>query len=74
MRKQPATQGLPKFLTAAEAAARLGVVPEQVRRLVRGGELAAHRTGSGPNSHYRISEQAIADYIKRHSAPAKAAS
>lgn len=60
------------MLTAAEAAERLGVVPEQVRRLVRGGELVAHKTGSARNSHLRISERAIADYIERHSAPAAA--
>ena len=74
MRQDQATQGQPRFLTVAEAAARLGVVPEQVRRLVRGGELAAHKTGTGLNSHYRISEDAIADYIKRHSGGGQAAS
>lgn len=53
------------MLTAAEAAVRLGVVPEQVRRLVRSGDLVAHKTGGAPNSHLRISEQAIADYLER---------
>lgn len=60
------------MLTVAEAAERLGVVPEVVRRLIRAGELAAHKTGGGSKSHYRISEQAIADHIKAHAAPAKA--
>jgi excisionase family DNA binding protein len=75
MRQELATQELPKLLTAAEAAERLGVVPEHVRRLVRSGDLEAHKTGSAPNSHLRISESAIAAYLARHRVtPAEAAS
>ena len=63
------------MLTAAEAAVRLGVAPEHVRRLVRSGELNAYKTGSAPNSHLRISERDLEDYIKDHMVPAvKAAS
>lgn len=63
------------MLTAAEAAERIGVVPEQLRRLVRSGELDAHKTGSARNSHLRISEAAIAVYLERHKAtPVTAAS
>lgn len=54
------------MLTVTEAAERLGVVAEQVRRLARSGELAAHKTGAARNSHIRISEQAIADYLATH--------
>jgi excisionase family DNA binding protein len=75
MRQQPATQDRQKLLSAAEAAERLGVEPETVRRLVRSGELEAHKTGAARNSHLRISEQAIVDYLERHKVvPAKEAS
>jgi len=63
------------MLTVQQTAQRLGVVPEHVRRLVRAGELEAIKIGSAPNSHYRISEEALAGYIERSKAvPSKAAS
>jgi excisionase family DNA binding protein len=71
----PATTGDAKLLTAAEARERIGVSREQLRRLIKDGEIQAHKTGGAVNSHYRISEQAVADYLERHAAvPAKAAS
>jgi excisionase family DNA binding protein len=63
------------LLTAAEARERIGVSREQLRRLILAGEIRAHKTGGARNSHYRISEEAIAAYLERHeAAPVKAAS
>lgn len=63
------------MLTSAEARARIGVSREQLRRLIKAGEIQAHKTGGARNSHYRISEEAIAAYLESHQAvPAGTAS
>lgn len=53
------------MLSAAEARERIGVSREQLRRLIKAGEIPAHKTGGARNSHYRISEAAVAAYIER---------
>jgi excisionase family DNA binding protein len=58
------------YLTFAEACERLRLSHETVRRLIKSGLLEAHKSGTARNSHYRISEQAIADYIQRQTAQA----
>lgn len=60
------------MLTAAEARERIGISREQLRRLIKDGEIAAHKTGGAVNSHYRISEAEVDAYIERHRVPAKA--
>lgn len=71
----PATTGEAKLLTAAEARERIGVSREQLRRLIKDGEIEAHKTGSAVNSHYRIPEKSVEAYLERHRVvPAAAAS
>jgi excisionase family DNA binding protein len=54
-----------KLLTTAEARERLRIKdPRTLYRLIRSGELAAVKIGPGSSS-YRISEQAISDYLRR---------
>lgn len=60
------------MLTAAEARERLGVSRETLRKLIKSGDLKASKTGGSRNSHYRLTEEDIADYLER--AAAKAAS
>lgn len=65
------------YLTFAEACERLRVSPETLRRVITSGLLEAHKVAEGRTSPYRISEQAIGDYIKRQTviaAPAAAQS
>lgn len=52
------------YLTRAEACKRLRISRETFRNLVKRGEIQAHRT-SVPNGHFRVSEQAIAEYLER---------
>lgn len=54
------------MLTSAEARERLGVSRAKLEALIREGEIVAIKTGSAPNSHYRISEEAVSAYIERH--------
>lgn len=54
------------MLTSAQARKRLGIGRDKLRELILSGELAAIRTGDAPNSHYRISEESLADFIERH--------
>jgi excisionase family DNA binding protein len=65
---------MPKLLTSAEARSRIGVSRAKLEALIREGEIEAIKTGSAPNSHYRISEESLAAYIERHKVPAVAAS
>lgn len=53
------------MLTSAEARERIGVSREQLRQLILRGELEAIKTGDAANSHYRIPEEAIAEYLER---------
>lgn len=54
--------GEPALLTAAEVANRLRCSVESVRRLVREGDLVATRN-AGRNSHLRVSESALRDFL-----------
>lgn len=54
------------MLTIKEVAARLRLNPETVRLHIVSGELAAVKTGPGKTSRYRISEEALADFLKRN--------
>jgi len=63
------------LLTFAEVCERLRMSPKTLRKLITSGELVAIRTGNGATSPYRITEEALADYIRRRQVvPAKAAS
>lgn len=53
---------MPRLLTTAEAAARLGIDDSQVRRLIRDGRLPAERFGARA---YAIREEAVAALPKR---------
>lgn len=58
------------YLSAAEACERLNVSRETLRILIKSGSLTAHKVGSGRTSPYRISEQAIAEYVQRQTVQA----
>ena len=55
------------FLTIPEAAHRLGMHADTVRRMVKDGELAAIK-GPHINSPYRISEETITGWLAEHAA------
>jgi excisionase family DNA binding protein len=55
------------LLTSAEARERIGVSRAKLEALIKEGELdGAIKTGSAPNSHYRIPEEAVEAYLERH--------
>ena len=55
-----------ELLTPEETAERLRVTAEQVRCLIRKGQLAAINVGSGKKRPlYRITEQALHDFLDR---------
>ena len=55
-----------KLLTAEETAERLRITAEQVRSLIRKGQLAAINVGSGlKRPLYRIREKALDDFLER---------
>jgi excisionase family DNA binding protein len=58
-------------LSVADVCRRLNCSPETVRRLVNAGDLPAYKLG-GKNSHLRIPEAALADYLDRHTVAAAA--
>lgn len=58
------------YLTAAEARKRIGVSRETLRKAIKAGDLKAHKSGPARNSHYRISEEAVTEYLKRQMARA----
>lgn len=62
------------MLTSAQARERLGISRAKLEALIHEGEIEAIKTGDAPNSHYRISEEAIAAYIERRRVPATAVS
>lgn len=53
------------MLTIKEVAARLRLNPETVRLRIVAGDLAAVKTGPGKTSRYRISEEALAEFMER---------
>jgi excisionase family DNA binding protein len=54
------------LLTSAEARERIGIGRAKLEALIREGEIEAIKTGTAPNSHYRIPEEAVDAYIERH--------
>lgn len=58
------------YLSRAEACERLNVSRETLRQLIKTGALKAHKIGNGRNSPYRISEDAIREYVERQTAKA----
>lgn len=59
-----------KLLTPEETAERLRVTAEQVRSLIRKGQLAAINVGSGPKRPlYRIRANALDDFLERRWQP-----
>jgi len=58
------------LLTPDEAAKRLKVTAEQVRSLIRKGQLAAINVGTGPKRPlYRITSQALHDFLAQRWRP-----
>lgn len=60
------------MLTATQACERLAVSRDTLRKLIKSGDLRAMKVGPGANAHWRISEEAIADYIRRRTDQASA--
>ncbi len=55
-----------KLLTPDEAAEQLRVTPEQVRSLIRRGQLAAINVGTGAKRPmYRITHEALREFVSR---------
>jgi excisionase family DNA binding protein len=57
-----------KLLTAAEVRGILRVDQKTLIKLIKSGALPALKAGVGQNAPYRISENALNDYIKRETA------
>lgn len=53
------------MLTRSDVCKRLRIGKNRYHELIKSGELAAIRTGTAPNSPYKVSEEALADYIER---------
>lgn len=53
------------MLTAKEVCQQLGIGRDKLRELIQSGELTAIRTSPAPKAPYRVSEEALADFIKR---------
>ena len=62
-----------QLLTPNEAAVKLKVTPEQIRSLIRKGQLSAVNVGTGPKRFlYRITQQALNDFLcQRQQFPTK---
>lgn len=78
MTVEPNGESLPgadgRLLTPDEVAARLRVTPEQVRCLIRTGQLTAVNVGTGPKRpFYRITPDAVTEFLTRRGQPAPAA-
>jgi excisionase family DNA binding protein len=54
-----------KWLSVPQAAARLGLNPRRVRRLIETGELPAVKAGAARNSRWRIAEHFVNAYARR---------
>lgn len=59
-------------LTTAEVAQRLGLHENTVRHYLRQGRIRAVK-GPGPKGQFRVSEEALAEYIDRQTVGAKSA-
>ena len=53
------------WLTFREVCDRLRMAPKTVRKLIVSGDLEATKTGDAANSHYRISDRALAAFMER---------
>ena len=53
------------MLTNSQVRKRLGIGRAEFLRLVRSGELRAIRIGKAPNSPYKVSEDALEEFIER---------
>jgi excisionase family DNA binding protein len=53
------------MLTRRQVTQRLGIGKAEFLRLVNTGQLEAIRTGDAPNSPFRVSEEALAEFIER---------
>lgn len=53
------------MLTAAEAAERLRISDRTLKKLIKSGALKAMKAGDAVNSGYRITEEALDDYIEQ---------
>lgn len=53
------------MLTRSDVCKRLRIGKNRFHELIKSGELAAIRTGTAPNSPYKVSEEALAEYIER---------
>lgn len=53
------------MLTLAEVAERLGLSTKTVLRLIKTGQLRAIKAGTAPNSPIRVSEEALAEFVKQ---------
>lgn len=60
------------YLSANEACERLRISRDTLTKLIKSGDLRAHKVGSGRTSPYRISEAAISEYVERQTAQAAA--
>ena len=61
------------LLTPNQAATYLNVTPEQVRSLIRQGQLSAVNVGTGPKRPlYRITQQALNNFLNRRWQPGPA--
>lgn len=62
--------GQDQLLTPNEAATKLKVTPEQIRGLIRKGQLSAVNVGTGTKRPlYRITQQALNDFLCRRQQP-----
>lgn len=55
----------PGVLSVDDAAKRIGVSKGSLCRIIRSGLIKAEKAGSGRFSPYRITEEAVADYLQR---------
>jgi excisionase family DNA binding protein len=54
------------YLSSRETQKRMGISRETLRKLIRSGELKAHKVGTGRTSPIKVSEASIEDYMERH--------
>ena len=68
--RQDLDLGQEQLFTPNEAAVKLKVTPEQIRSLIRKGQLSAINVGTGPKRPlYRITQQALDDFLNHRYQP-----
>jgi excisionase family DNA binding protein len=55
----------PPLLTASQVAERLAISTTAVRSLCDSGELPSYRIGTGKKKRYRVSPEAVEEYLER---------